>query len=232
MVAAALVVAVVSALGTVGAVVYARRLDGRARDAVDAARASAAAAERSAAASESRLAVEAARRHAELTPRFRVSVERPNPDMRDWRLTVFLAGPPELGRLDSLTVRIRDDHHWRAEGSRLAGGPSLEEVRAQVWGGYRFVPGTGPGADAVRGVPGADPTGRVTPTGGMPVGESLVFALEPTNPPRWSEWSGKDWRQQVGDVLRLQLEAQREGHDPWVLVCEVPSDGKLTVDVP
>ena len=61
------------------------------------------------------------------------------------RLSVFLAGAPELRRLDSLTVKIRDDHPWRADGSPLAGGPSSEEVAAQIWGPYRFIPGTGPG---------------------------------------------------------------------------------------
>ena len=66
----ALIVAIVSALATVGAVWYARRLDGRASEAVTVAQQSAAAAERSAVASEKRAALESARRHDELTPRW------------------------------------------------------------------------------------------------------------------------------------------------------------------
>ena len=66
----ALIVAIVSALAAVGAVWYARRLDGRASEAVTVAQQSAAAAERSAVASEKRAALESARRHDELTPRW------------------------------------------------------------------------------------------------------------------------------------------------------------------
>jgi len=134
-------------------------------------------------------------------------------------------------------VSIRDDRPGRAEGRQLAAGPTPEQVAAQIWGPYRFVPGTGPGADSVRGIPGADPTGRVTPTRGMPVGESLQFALEPTRPPQWSGWSLEGWETQVGGMLRLQLEAQREGWEPWTLVCELRTPhemapGKVTVEVP
>jgi len=119
----ALIVAIVSALAAAGAVWYARRLDGRVAEAVTAARQSAAASERSAVAAEQRASLELARRHDELTPRFRVSVE-PRVDLL--RLLVFLQGPPELARLDRLTVTIRDDRPGRAEGpvplSELAAG--------------------------------------------------------------------------------------------------------------
>ena len=61
------------------------------------------------------------------------------------RLTVFLAGPPELGRLDGLTVPIRDDRPGRAEDSRIAAGSSREEVAAQVWGPLQVRAGFGAG---------------------------------------------------------------------------------------
>jgi hypothetical protein len=225
-----LIVAIVSALAAVGAVRYARRLDGRASEAVTAARQSAAAAERSAVASEKRAALESARRHDELIPRFWVSAE-PSVDPR--RLLVFLQGPPELARLDGLTVTIRDDRPGRAEGPHLAGGPTPEQIAGQIWGPFRFIPGTGPGASPTGEFQGADPTGRVTVTGGMPVGEELPFALEPTLPPRWSEQSSTAWRAQVGTVLRLQLEARREGYEPWTLTCEIDAAGESpTVEVP
>jgi hypothetical protein len=74
-----------------------------------------------------------------------------------------------------------------ARGPPLADGPTAKQVAAQIWGPYRFIPGTGPGADPVRSVPGADPTGCATPTSGLPVGEELPFYLEPTQPPSWSQ---------------------------------------------
>jgi hypothetical protein len=65
----------------------------------------------------------------------------------------------------------------------------------------------------------------------MPVGEKLPFALEPTLPPRWSQPAA--WRAQVGTVLRLQLEARREGYEPWTLTCEIDAAGESpTVEVP
>lgn len=166
-------------------------------------------------------AIDVQRRHGELTPRFRVEFSAPNPGSDARRLQVTLLGPPELRRLDALTVTVRDDHPWRAEKTPLAGGPTQEQVARQIWGPYRFTRGTGPGADPGRGVPGADETGRSTPTGGMPVGETLPFDMEPTWPPKWSGWSPEDWRRQIGPMLRLLLECHREGWEPWVLPCEI-----------
>jgi hypothetical protein len=216
---AALVVAIVSALCAGYAVWFARK-QARAADR------SAVASERSAAAAEAAAALEASRRHGELTPRFRVTVDGANPGVDDLRLTVFLAGPPELERLDSLTVRIRDDYPGRAEQSRIAGGPSHEQVAAQIWGPYRFQPGTGPGG------PGADETGRVTPTGGVPVGESLPFILTPTMRPPWSGADTFWWRKFQGTAVRLQLECAH-ADESWSLPCEVDvASMPVSVEVP
>ncbi len=195
---AALVVAIVAALAAVGSFWFARR-SARAADR------SAVAAEKSAGAAEKSAALETARRHDELAPRFRVSVGPWSHFIgeKTRELTVFLAGPPELGRLDALTVRIRDDRLGRPE--RPARRRGARPAAPQVWGPYRFTPGTGPGADPDRGIPGADPTGRVTPTGGMPVGESLPFQLEATR------HTPEAALVQAGTVLRLQLEARRGG---------------------
>jgi hypothetical protein len=199
---AALVVAIVAAVAAAAAAEYARR---SARSAAETA------------------SMDRQRRHAELTPHFRVTLGRANPGVDTLRLRVFLMGPPELGRLDGLTVTIRDDHPWRGQGPQLGGGPTAEQVAGQIWGPYRFTPGTGPGADAVRGIPGADPTGRTTPTRGMPVGEELQFSLERTLPPLWSQQTPEDWRREQGTVIRLQLECRRDGWDPWTLAGEVSS---------
>lgn len=230
---AALVVAIVAALAAVGSFLYARRLDERAKDAVAAAQRSATAAEqsavsaeRSAIASEARAELEGQRRRAELTPRFRVTFER-------WtgKLLVRLTGPAELGRLDLLIVSVRDDRPGRAEDVR-PGGPSEEEIAAQIWGLYRFIPGSGPGASPDGEVRGADPTGRVVRTAGMAVGEELVFAMEMTGPPGWSAWSMEDWGRQQGTVIRLQMKCRREGMEPWSLPCEIDSVGGKAVEVP
>ena len=197
---AALAVAIVSALCAAGAVWYARRSDRSAA--------------RSAVAASTTAALDIQRRNAELTPRFRVTCEPSNPGSPTLRLRVFLSGPPELERLDALTVTIRDDHPWRSQGTPLAGGPTPEQVAAQIWGPYRFIPGTGPGADSVRGIPGADPTGRTTPTGGLPVGEELPFFLEPTFPPSWSQQPQDHWLTESAPVVRLRLECRRDGWDP------------------
>jgi type II secretory pathway pseudopilin PulG len=216
---AALVVAIVAALAAVSAVWYARRSD----------RSAAAAA----AAAATTAALDMQRRNAELTPQFRITCEPANhPGSPALRLGVFLSGPPELERLDALTVTIRDDHPWRGQGTPLAGGPMPEQVAAQIWGPYRFTPGTGPGADSVRGIPGADPTGRTTPTAGMPVGEELPFSLEPMHPPTWSQQPYENWRRERGTVVRLRLECRRQGWDPWVLTCEVDPDGESKVEIP
>ncbi len=219
MVIAAFVVSIVSALGVVGAVWYARRSDRSAA--------------KSAAAAAATAALDLHRRHAELTPCFRVTCQASNPGSKTLRLGVFLAGPPDLERLDALTVTIRDDHPWRGQGTPLAGGPTPEQVAKQIWGPYQFIPGTGPGADSTRGIPGADPTGRTTPTGGMPVGEELPFFLDRTRPPSWSQQPQEFWQQERGNVLRLRLECHREGWDPWTLTCEIATAGDLnTVEVP
>jgi hypothetical protein len=148
-------------------------------------------------------------------------------------MVVFLIGPPELERLDALTVTIRDDHPWRGQGTPVAGGPTPEQVAAQVWGRYRFIPGTGPGAGSVTGITGADPAGRTTVTAGLPVGEELPFDLEPTNPPRWSGWNRSGWQQAVGPMLRLRLECHRDGWEPWSLPCEMKiEDGGAWTEVP
>lgn len=219
MVIAALVVAIVSAAVSGASVIYARK--------------SANAADKSAGAAAITAGLDADRRRAELTPRFRITCEESNPGSCSMRLVVHLLGPPELERLDALTVTIRDDHPWRAQGTPLAGGPTPEQVANQIWGQYRFTPGTGPGADPVRGIPGADPTGRTTPTGGLPVGEELPFQLEPNQPPPWSHQPLDAWQQQMGPWLRLKLECHKRGQPPWILPCEMMiKDGVGYTEVP
>jgi hypothetical protein len=93
------------------------------------------------------------------------------------RLRVMLVGPPGLDRLDRLTVTIRDDHFRRGEHQQIMGGPTTEEIKAHIWGPYRFTPSTGP--DDAR----ADGIGRTTVYDAqLPIGEELPFQLEHTVP--------------------------------------------------
>jgi hypothetical protein len=177
--------------------------------------------------------IERDRRHSELCPRFRVfSGPLGSADYHGvFRLRVLLVGPPALGQLDRLTVTIRDDFHTRGEGLLTAGGPTRDQIKQQIWGSYRFTPGTGP--DEAR----ADGTGRETVYSGvLPMGEALVYQLEPNPPPPWSTGTTQaDWQRQQGTVLRLALLAERAELGSWRLAGEIDvGDGQSQVvaDVP
>jgi hypothetical protein len=180
--------------------------------------------------------IEQDRRHTELTPRFRVRVEPWTAgNDQDLRLRVMLSGPTGLDRIDALTVKIRDDHFRRGEGTLTAGGPTREEIKAQVWGPYRFRPGTGP--DESR----ADNDGRVTAyEAELPIGEELPYLLERTRPPTWAKsMTQEQWNEQRGPVIRIVLEAWHDDHGQWTLPCEIdlstdhdPRYAGWLVDVP
>ena len=107
MTTAALAAAVISAAIAFGSFFYARRSASAAGLAADAAKMTA--------------RIESDRRHGELTPRFRIRCAEQDPGSSDLMMTIFLVGPAELERLDSLIVSIRDDTPWRAEGSLRRG---------------------------------------------------------------------------------------------------------------
>jgi TIR domain len=162
--------------------------------------------------------IELERRKGELTPLFRVRCEPWTAgNDADLRLRVQLAGPTSLGRIDGVTVTIRDDHFRRGEGTLMAGGPTRDQVKQQIWGPYRFRPGTGP--DEAR----ADATGRVTVYAAeLPVGEELPYFLERTRPPLWAtNMTQESWNQQRGPVIRLLLEPRRNDYGEWRLPCEI-----------
>jgi hypothetical protein len=162
--------------------------------------------------------IELERRQAELTPKFLLRCEPWTAgNDSDLRLRVMLTGPISLGRIDGLTVTIRDDHFRRGEGSLIAGGPSREQVKEQIWGPYRFRPGTGP--DEAR----ADDTGRVTVYDAeLPIGEGLPYFLERTRPPSWAtHMTQESWNEHRGPLIRLLLEPWRNDYGKWSLPCEV-----------
>ena len=112
---------------------------------------------------------------------------------------------------------VRDDHFRRGEGTLTADGPTREEIKAQVWGPYRFRPGTGPD-DFL-----ADAGGRVTAyEAELPVGEELPHLLERTRPSAWAKsMTQQQWNEQRGPVIRLAPEAWHADHGQWVLPCEI-----------
>jgi len=207
---ASLIIAVLS-LGTAGfAIIYARR-------SAVAADKSAVAAARAAAAEEKSAALDADRRHAELTPKFEFTARPANPGSDQITATLTLLGPDDLGSIDQLTVSIDDDHPWRATAVSLPGGPTPEQVADQIWGPYRLVPGTGPGANSVGGILGASRTGRdVTISRHLTIGDPIPLALQPTLPPPWSQMTQSQWQRERGHTVRLALEC-RSGSRAWFI---------------
>ncbi len=158
--------------------------------------------------------IERHRWHADLTPQFEVTA-RASGDATAV-LRVELVGPPGLDRLDQVAVSIRDDIRGRAPVT--AGGPTAEQIAAQVWGPYRFAAG----AD------GADPRGRAVASFDLLLGDWRPLALERTLPPMWtasSSGGGHRWRQQYdGKPVRITVHCRREGHGPWTVPLEIPVD--------
>ncbi|MFI1956134.1 hypothetical protein ACH437_30570 [Streptomyces xinghaiensis] len=155
--------------------------------------------------------IEGSRWQDHLTPVFDITLQRAEGERAT--LDVQLTRPVPLRGLDEVNITIVDsDDMVRTD--RLPGGPSQEEIDRQVWGPYRFVPGSD----------GADEAGRSVESGPLKVGRGRPFALERTRPPYWQE--GPDvagrWREQwAGSLLRLELTCLRTGLDPWVVPCSV-----------
>ncbi|HTP15468.1 MAG TPA: hypothetical protein VMK13_06485 [Streptosporangiaceae bacterium] len=200
MIIAALVVSIVAAAGSLGAVWYARRSD--------------LSAARSAAAAETTAALDAQRRHTELTPAFEIictAGENGVGDHGELRLT--LTGPAGLGMLDEVIVVILDESgtdHW-AHG--LPGGLGEQDALRFVWGPWEF--NTGASAQVS--------DNRTT----RPRSYSLAdgqncdrLSLVRTRPGRWMNMSPKQWQQQREGPIRLQLTCQHGG-EQWILLREV-----------
>jgi len=72
------------------------------------------------------------RRWSSLLPQFKFTCSR-RADNMSAKLRIRLDGPYTLERLNRVTVTIRDDRPNR-ENFLLAGGPTAEQIAAQVWG--------------------------------------------------------------------------------------------------
>jgi hypothetical protein len=218
---------VVAAVTAGGATLLARSAAGRSDSAAERANS---AADRASNAAELMANIERERRHTELTPQLRVTCRHLNPGVDGLRMRVALLGPPGLDQLAKLTVRIRDDHHRRGEGTSLAGGPTREQIQRQIWGPYRLSPGVGP--DNAQ----PDPTGRsIVYDGILPVGEELPFPLEPTRPPSWSTGATPaSWLHDIGTVIRVEFLAEHALYGTWRLPAEIDTvnlDNTTTTEV-
>lgn len=169
------------------------------------------AARRSNATADSVAAIERERWHADLTPIFDLKIKGLEGDRAT--LDVQLIGPYPLQNLDRMAVSITSsDDSDRM--SRLAGGPTQEEVDAQVWGPYRFT----------HGADGADEGGHTVAPVSLKVGRGRPFSIEQTRPPTWQEGSDRQerwWNQWTGKPLKLVITCQRAGFAPWVVPVDV-----------
>jgi hypothetical protein len=152
-------------------------------------------------------AIERARYHADLEPKFTISVEAAGEERAT--LHIRFDGPPGLDRLDEIRMRIEDDglNHTALPGR----GYSQEEIDRYIYRPLRFAPGTD----------GVDDTGRTVAPFSLRRGDWRPFALQRTHPPRGV--STADWRQlQSGKPIRLMTECRHDDHKPWWVPYEIP----------
>lgn len=193
--AVATVLAVCSLAVTTGGLVYARRSAASAR-----------ASERSA---RQVAQIEHAREHDRLTPQLDVMHEADGFERH--RITIKLRGATGLGSFDRVTVTILNTR--TPEPNRF--GRSQLAIDRNIWGPWRFNTQ----------IDGPDSLGRMWRQ--VPFGreDEAVLSVIPTMPARgWptADSSTARWRQgYAGAPLRLRIELERDGYDPWTLHQEV-----------
>jgi hypothetical protein len=160
--------------------------------------------------------IEADRRHVELTPRFTPRCQTTGLNNTEAVLTLTFTEPAGLDQIE-LTASIRDDDTDRLY--RIDPNLTAEQIKAQVWGPYRFAPG----------VDGADKNGRAPAVVQLNRGQSRRFWLERTLPPPWATNSPNWWEQWADHPVRLNLVARSGSHEPWTVPLDVdvePQDGE------
>lgn len=201
MIIAALVVSIVAAAGSVGAVWYSRR--------------SAKSAAVSAAAADTTAALDSQRRHDELTPEFDISIAAGENGVGEHaHMRVTLTGPDGLDRLDEVTIAILDEagkDHW-AYG--LPDKVSTEETDRFVWGPWEF--NTGASAQVTD-----NRTTRARPYS-RPDGKNWDrLSLTRTRPGHWmGAMTPEQWQREQDGPVRLRITCRR-GDEQWVLLREV-----------
>jgi hypothetical protein len=153
--------------------------------------------------------------HDRLTPELKFTCSRHGSEGAD--ITVELAGPAGLDRLDEVTVRVRDDIPDR----KPTPGTSLtqKQISEVIWGPYRIR----------LGLRDTDQNGRAHGPFLLPKNEPYPLPMEHSIAP---SWAGADWHgQYVGTPIRLEFTCKRAGDEPWVIPIELepPSDIMNTV---
>ncbi|WP_424922002.1 hypothetical protein [Streptomyces sp. wa1] len=155
--------------------------------------------------------IEQQRLHTDLTPVFRCTIVA-NEARSTAMLRVHLEGPPGLlshGHIE-ITTALRNDNPHRGDGPQLAGTPTPEEVRAHIWGPWKF------SAD------GRDATGRTVAPQQLTIGEWTRYGLTPTTPPSWSADTADAWRRDyANEPVRLSITARSKGSE-WTVPLDVP----------
>ncbi|KOV93737.1 hypothetical protein [Streptomyces sp. NRRL B-3648] len=117
-------------------------------------------------------------------------------------------------------MSIRNDSPHRGNGPQLAGTATPEQVRAHIWGPWKF------SAD------GCDDTGRTVAPQQLTVGEWTRYGLTPTTPPTWSASSTQAWlRDYANEPVRLSITARSKGSE-WTTTGKKAADGPNPAALP
>lgn len=159
-------------------------------------------------------AIEQKRWHAELTPELDITCTQ---DADNVTVTIELAGPPALDKLDQVIVRIRDDMPDRKPGF----GSSLtpEQISEVIWGPYRIR----------QGLKNTDQNGRSHGPFVLPKNEPYPIPMQRSIAP---SWNGNGWQEQYqGNPIRLEFTCTRDGDQPWVIPAEVRPGARARIRI-
>ncbi|REF00311.1 hypothetical protein [Thermomonospora umbrina] len=177
------------------------------------------AAKRATSASMAMTGIEIERRHGELTPEFRITLEADRYGTpRRANLRVDLIGPPGLDHLDEVTIRILNEaerDHW---GQGLPPDVTMDEAELFVWGPWEFV------STASEQVVNNRET-RPQSFSRVEGDNWALLALRPTQPGHWMSTTPEQWREEQQATIRVSITGSREPFDPWHLLYEIPADG-------
>lgn len=193
-------------------------------------------------ASKMQSALDRERRHTELTPVFEVRLKPLNAPQAgstlkareeaagNAMLHVRLTGPSAPGRVDSLTVRVRNDQPRVV--LFVQDGWDQAASDAHVWAPFSFRPGVD--GTAVEDREGRRSDALLRLRGPLSVGDTVSLSMDRSRPPAHFDSSQReDWTtrtQSLTKPVKLEITAGVEGYEPWMRFCEVVYDDGLNAD--